>query len=273
MLNMLDATDMAVLSGQTPDALAGYVTGPHSSFPTYDPMVRENPRLAAQHRIISIAPQPFLPGRCLDMEPQDAIVQQFPGWHATHFVGGGFKAVAYTMASMMQGLINVLSQAGLSNDVWLWSAHYTHTPHVCGPGTCGFPQAHMTQWTDRFDGRNLDASEVPPEVFELDVTESDFHYERYPNQVFDVDGLSLNEHDTVVEYDNRTKSPVVGGSENALRIQEVLRPHLRILRDRLMHIATVLDSLPNGDANWNPDFRGWRWQRLNERFDGKKVST
>ncbi len=273
MLTMFDSVEVSALSGLKPDALAGYVTGLDSKYPTYDPMLQAFPDLASQHRIISIAPQSFLPGRCLDMEPGDAIFGQFPGWHANHFVGGGLKAVAYASASSMQSVISVLRQAKLSNDVLLWSAHYTNSPHICGPKTCGYPQADMTQWTDKFEGRNLDASEVPPEIFEPAITVPNYHYERYPDQMLKLGGKSVNEHSTVVEYDNRTKEPVVAGSDNAKRIDDVLRPDLKLLRDRLSHIAKVLDRLPNGDPNWSPDFRGWRWQRLNERFNGKKVTT
>lgn len=266
MLTMVDVVEMSALAGVKFDALAGYVNGRDSNYPTYEPMIEQHPQLARQHRIISIAPQAFLQARCLDMEPQDALLTQFPAWHAENFVGGGLKAVAYTSASQMADLIAVLDRSKLINAVWRWSAHYTGAPHICGPKTCGYPQAHMTQWTDKYQGGNRDASEVPAEVFQV-VETFNYHYERYPNRTFLEANRRLNEFETVVEYDRRMSGHVT--PESRKRIDEVLRPELRIERDRVFSIATVLDPLPNGHPNWGPDHRGWRWNKLNARLHGK----
>ena len=55
----------------------------------------------------------------------------------------------------MDALVTALGGAGISRaEVRLWSAHYGQGKHICGPGTCGYPAADGTQWTDTAPGRN-----------------------------------------------------------------------------------------------------------------------
>lgn len=97
--------------------------------------------------------------RCLDVEQGAAGVGQVPG-----FLGGGADTsdglpVLYGSASIVGQLISTAAAAGHARDSYLvWSAHYNRQPHICGPNTCGFPQADGTQYDDHYAGRSCDVS-------------------------------------------------------------------------------------------------------------------
>jgi hypothetical protein len=125
------------------DAVAGYVGG---SWPTYWSVLSTFP--AAKH--LSIAVNASEKADCLDVEGGDASPGQIPGWFTSWTAGNTSLPVIYTSGS---GIQNVISAAGRPRGSYLiWSAHYDWpqapgTSHICGPGTCGYPQADGTQWT------------------------------------------------------------------------------------------------------------------------------
>ena len=95
------------------------------------------------------------PAMVADMEPGAMHISDFAGWYdhtADHGLG---VPVGYTSASNMGMLI---SAAG-GRPFIKWSAHYGFGPHICGPATCGWPQADWTQWDDKgAQGQNFDRS-------------------------------------------------------------------------------------------------------------------
>lgn len=99
-------------------------------------------------------------GACLDVENGDATNEQAPGWFKAregHTVTP--RPWLYTSASNIAALVATMHAAGIArNRYFVWSAHYTGQPHICGPKTCGYPQADGTQWTDKARGENLDQS-------------------------------------------------------------------------------------------------------------------
>jgi hypothetical protein len=92
---------------------------------------------------------------CGDFEPGAMQTGQFPGWYdhiANHEYGLPW---GYASAGTMQQLID----AAQGRPFIRWSAHYGFGPHVCGPRTCGYPQAHWTQWDFHgAQGQNIDRS-------------------------------------------------------------------------------------------------------------------
>jgi hypothetical protein len=96
--------------------------------------------------------------RCADVEPGAMSAASFGQW-----LGDG-RAIGndqfgppwgYASASNMAALIN----AAAGRPFIRWSAHFGFGPHICGPNTCGFPQAHWTQWDDHgAQGQNIDRS-------------------------------------------------------------------------------------------------------------------
>jgi hypothetical protein len=143
---MYDSIDLTQFPAH-PEAVAGYVGG---NWPTYNELVAKFPD--AHH--LSIAVQATQHARCLDIEPGDATNAQAAGWLDSHADRSHGTPVLYTSASN----VSALRAAVGSRAYLMWSAHYTHTPHICAPDGCGYPYADATQYTDQANGKNLDAS-------------------------------------------------------------------------------------------------------------------
>jgi len=150
---MFDSVTVNQIPKNAP-AVAGYVGG---NWPTYPTLVRNFPKA---HKL-SIAVNAGQNAECLDCEPGDANPAQVAAWVKRQQQRGIKRPVIYASVSSMQDVVARLSQAGIArSSVRLWSAHYTHKQHICGPG-CGFglkARVDATQWTDRSQGRNLDES-------------------------------------------------------------------------------------------------------------------
>ena len=107
--------------------------------------------------------------RCADVEPGAMATSDFAHWYDTEAIHDAFGVPwGYTSASNMQALID----AAAGRRFVRFSAHYGR-PHICAPGTCGWPQADWTQWADagpqsqNFDrsvGRLLPAPVKPPDT-------------------------------------------------------------------------------------------------------------
>lgn len=157
---MFDSVDLKQIPEDAP-AVAGYTSG---HWPTYPHLAKLWPH--ARH--LSIAVTASHDAECLDVEPGDATPDQAAAWVKRQHARGIKRPVVYTSVSSAQNLIGRLSAAGIKRgDVRLWTAHYTHKPHRCGP-TCGYglqSTADATQWTDKSHGRNLDESLCGPGFF------------------------------------------------------------------------------------------------------------
>jgi hypothetical protein len=132
------------------DAYAGYTSGLFPTFP-------EVKRLAAELgvHLLSIAIDVAHDADCLDVEPLDATNAQAPAWVKRQMKRGEPRPCVYTSASNSAALIRTLENAGIARSQFrLWSAHYGAGKHICGPGTCGFPAADGTQWTDKARGNH-----------------------------------------------------------------------------------------------------------------------
>ena len=91
---------------------------------------------------------------CADVQSGAMRPGDFGGWydHTAQRDAEG-RVWGYTSASQMQALINA---AGSREFVKL-SAHYGFGFHICGPHTCGFPQADWTQCFDHgANNENID---------------------------------------------------------------------------------------------------------------------
>jgi hypothetical protein len=153
MTTMYDSIHVAEIPRDA-EAVAGYIGG---KWPTYGELVQKFPKA---HRL-SIAVASHFDAECLDIEPFDATNAVAAGWVKRQQQRGVKRPVVYTSVSNAHALLATLSEAGISRrDVRLWTAHYTHNPHLCGP-RCGFGMtttADATQYTNTVQGRTLDAS-------------------------------------------------------------------------------------------------------------------
>ncbi len=163
---MLDAVNLPDLEAHAGEAfaLAGYVNG---RWPTYPELAARYGKSGKYLLSVDVQGNPALGAQCRDVEAGDATIAQAPGW-AKETQAEGRKARdarwflrLYSSISGGAALIAALTAAGMARDEYMyWSAHYTPDyPHICGPSTCRQgPQADATQWTDKFDGTDVDGS-------------------------------------------------------------------------------------------------------------------
>jgi hypothetical protein len=141
------------------EAVAGYVDG---KYRTYPELVVKFPHADK----LSIAVESSSKARCLDVEPGDATNAQAAAWVKQQHAIGARRPILYSSVSNWPALQAALKKAGVGRGLpglrkyRRWTAHYTGHPHRCSrkcwPGFTG--RAAATQYTDKADGRNLDAS-------------------------------------------------------------------------------------------------------------------
>lgn len=140
------------------EAVAGYVGG---AWPTYQGLLTSHPH--AKHLSIAVAADES--ADCLDVEKGDATIAQAPPWLQSPKAKAAntLKPVLYTSLSQAEELVRACAAAGIPRSGYLlWTAHWTKTPHLCGP-ECGLGftgHADATQYDNRALGRNLDVSLV-----------------------------------------------------------------------------------------------------------------
>lgn len=159
MITMFDTVDTALLPAGF--AYAGYSDGRfanlnqiHARFP--------------QAQVLTIAVFAKDDAECLDVETGDATPAQAAGWVTRQLSRGVKRPCLYASASVMSQVLSAMKEAGVSRNLLrLWSAHYTGTPHICGPASCREMSisADGTQWTDRARGINLDESLLLADFF------------------------------------------------------------------------------------------------------------
>jgi hypothetical protein len=136
-------------------AVAGYTAG---NWPTYWQLVKDFPHAF----VLDIAIAASFDATCLDIEGGDARAEEAPAWVKRQHARGVKRPVLYISVSEAERLLQLLKDAGIGrHEVRLWTAHWTFTPHLCGPHSCGelhSTTAEATQHTDQALGRNLDES-------------------------------------------------------------------------------------------------------------------
>lgn len=132
------------------DFYGGYYDGRFANMTALRAYIRANAPKAHQ---LSVTPSGAA-AMCADFEPgciwpiTSAKVGAF--FHlGSH--DGAVKPWLYCSAGNLTTMTKAYRAAGITDgDVILWSAHYTGTPHFCGPRTCGYGlrQADATQYND-----------------------------------------------------------------------------------------------------------------------------
>lgn len=157
MIHMYDTvTPGAVgrLASTSPDAIAGYIDGRYKD-------LAELERLYPNHQHLSIAVSAGDDADCLDVENGDATPAQAPGWVIRQHARGVARPVLYADLSTLPIVMLKVASAGIARrSVRLWMAHFDQVPNV-PDGYDGH------QYTDRWQGRNVDASVVLDDFFEL----------------------------------------------------------------------------------------------------------
>jgi hypothetical protein len=267
---MFDTTTLNAIPVDA-SAVAGYVGG---MWPTYFRLVEMFPN--AHH--LSIAVDSDEDAECLDIEVGDARPPDAPAWVRRQLERGVARPVVYASVSLMAETVACLRATGVErSSVRLWTAHYTHVPHVCSTecGLEGVTSVDATQWTDRALGLNLDESLCSDTFLGPPPPPPDpNHYDWYATGPFEFPGtaghvLRLNERAIVQEYDNLR----VHARMNQVRLAE-LRELITFLRKRVWYVAhhdlRTGTKLPRPD--WDEFHRGWRWRMLLRRSQGEAVT-
>jgi prepilin-type processing-associated H-X9-DG protein len=146
------------------DAYAGYVDGHVGDQPNYSWIVANFP--GKLHMSITVFGND---ADCLDIESGAASVSGAARWYLQRKAAGVARPVFYASASLMNSdLIPAIKAAGLPRSGYrLWSAHYRHGQHICGPSSCGLLSvpADGTQWDDHTGSLNADRSLLDPFFF------------------------------------------------------------------------------------------------------------
>lgn len=163
-IRMFDSVNVSEIPADA-KAVAGYVDGKWQTFPE---LVKRFPNA----RKVSIAVSAANQARCLDIEAQDATVEQAGFWVRNQWARGVKRPILYTSVSNWKALDAALKAQGIKRRPYgksyhRWSAHYTGKAHRCGRrhGMPGFFLAGATQWTDKALGRNLDESKCARSFF------------------------------------------------------------------------------------------------------------
>lgn len=159
-IQMLDSVEPSLIPKASP-AVALYADG----------KFEESKALFPHAQVLMIAVFARDNADCLDVETGDAVPAEAPAWVKRQKTP---RPCLYASVSVMGTIRGFLSAAGISrSSVRLWSAHYTDHPHICGPSSCGESPADMdgTQWTDHYQGKNIDASLLRDDFFASSATQ------------------------------------------------------------------------------------------------------
>lgn len=208
----------------------------------------------------------------LDVEPGDAPPIKAPPWKRAHDKTAGPhtlpRAGIYCSASTVQTVITDMLDAGIKRqDFLVQSAHYGSGKHICGPTTCGYPQADATQYADKgLRGENTDLNVFAEHFFgAIAPPPPDPHYNLLADKPFLIFGNRYSERRTAMEYDKWRATQTTTSHPHRLRLM-VLRARLSLLAGRVLRVAKQ-DNPPS----WGIDHRGFRYQALIHRRQGERV--
>ena len=159
-MKMYDSTNVEDIPKNAP-AVIGYVGGD----PKYTQYALAKQRFPNAH-VLGLAVASRYDAEGVDVEKGDVPNELVPMWVSRQLKRGVKKPVVYTSASNVEAVVKLLAANGIMrSQVRILSAHYNGKPHICGPKTCGYPQADGTQWTNQSGGRHLDESLLSDDFF------------------------------------------------------------------------------------------------------------
>lgn len=277
LVTAYDSTDITTVPSNA-QFLMGYNSG---HWPTYGQMVDRFPALAKAGHIKSIAVQADVDGDILDAEPGDASPDQVAGWVQRQFARGAKRPIVYSSISEFPQILADLHTRGIWREqIGIWTADYNGQEHICGPGPGGCVNASRfgfnttadaTQWTDAALGRNLDQSLCKDEFWTPAKKKPDPHYQWYLK--VKIGGKEYDEQALVREYDRLRDRPLskILPERGELR---ALRALCKMLANRIARVALYDEKTgrKRAHAEWGPYHRGFRYQGLIHRSQGKRVA-
>jgi hypothetical protein len=265
LIRMADSASVGGLPGGWA-AYAGYVNGAYQS---YWDIARE---YAGKAHLLSIAVNVDAIAACLDVEKEDAVPSQAPGWVRAVAAHGQWRPCIYANLSTMPQVIEAMNAAGIPRaDYRLWVADQNGVAHIPeGYDGCQY------DGSARVSSLTYDSSILLPNFFEVVAPKPPTPYEKYHigrfyDKMFDTTKGPFNERKVVEEYDGARKHNI----KYRIYLHRTLRPHLKALADRIAEVT--LYEHKNGkrvkrdNPDWNKFNRGWRYQELLARSKGKKI--
>lgn len=161
-LRMLDS----IYAANLPYGADAYLGYPDGSWPDWAAIVAKFP---GKH-VLSLTVYPGVAADGCDCENGDLTIGQAAAFAQWRLDAGAYRPVIYCGAANSQPVLAALRGLGIGRaKIRLLSAHYGAGRHICGPGTCGYPQADGTQWRDNAPGLNgslIDESLLLPWFFD-----------------------------------------------------------------------------------------------------------
>lgn len=256
-LQMYDSVSINVLPVGNP-VYAGYTSG---NWPTYTSLVAKFP-LA---KVVSIAVNTSHTAQCLDIEPGDATPSEAAAWFRADRSGHA-KPCFYASLANWPTVAADLSAAGISRSQYFaWDANWTYVKHL----DSGYD---ATQWTDHYNGTNVDASTVTKSFAGVTVAP-------HPNVPVPSPRTCPAKAKAIAKvclkwFANTRFGKLRINERNAATVYKYHRAksinsHLVYLRNRVWYVAH--HNAKGGKLakpNWN-FHRGWRYQRLARDAAGK----
>lgn len=151
---MYDSIELSQIPASAP-AILCYVGGRWPTCREIQPHQFPN----ARHRLTT-AVTASETAELLDIEVGDATPEEAPAWVKARLSEGVRRPAVYASVSDMPRILAILKGAGIRRRrIRVCTAHYTDIPHLCDSSCNPELKGHAdgTQYTDHFDGRNLDA--------------------------------------------------------------------------------------------------------------------
>lgn len=202
----------------------------------------------------------------VDSEKGDASTAQVV-WFVHQKLVQGVKPVVYTFLAQMQPMLDAIYASGVPREkILIMCAHVTERPHICGP-ECGFgltETVDATQWTFTALGRSLDESLCTPAFFDRSLVPPKPPAPVDPHGYLRFSDLTRRSH--VMEYDKLRPHPI----KNRKRLA-VLRADME-KGAHSVALGVINDAKISGKPrDWAKWHRGWKYQQLVHRANGKRV--
>lgn len=154
MFDSVTPSAIGRLASTSPDAVAGYVDGRYRDIAALE---RDYPN----HRHLSIAVTARDDADCLDIENGDAVPAEAPGWLRRQHARGVARPWLYANTSTWPAVLRYVQLAGIPRGAFVkWRADFDGVQELQGDDDA-------KQFTDHWQGRNVDASVVRDEILEL----------------------------------------------------------------------------------------------------------
>lgn len=154
MFDTVTPSAVGRLASTSPDAVAGYTDGLYRD-------IAELARAYPNHRHLSIAVHPRDDADCLDVETGDASPDDVPGWVRRQHGRGVARPWVYANTSTWPAIKTALQAGGIGRgEIIKWRADFDGVAAL-------LPDDDAKQFTNHWEGRNVDASIVRDDAFRL----------------------------------------------------------------------------------------------------------